>query len=237
MNLEEYNNQTILIIKNSEPINDKHVKEKGNSARLLAETSDVDKWYECRNICLNNKNCVTYNFDDENKNCKIYRDEPYKSIRNLSLKDCTKFCSKDDQCDFLSHSFDNKCTLFTREKYDGNTIIGDLWFDFPIFGINLQKGIELDNFQKCVDNLDNKDAVFYKKDKKDKKGICINKQLYKYNPGNTSIFFNKTPVDQYKLLNPIIGLKSKNRNNIDKYKIVITFILIFIMLLFYNYIF
>lgn len=237
MSLKEYNNQTILTLNNAEPINDNQAKERDNSLRLLFETTEADKWYECRNVCDNNPDCVSYDFDKENTLCKIYRKEPYKTTHHLSLDNCTKFCSHDNRCDFLSHSIDNQCSLFTREKLDGRASIKNLWFDFPIYGVNAEKGIKTKTFEECLDKSKSKYVVFYK-DKnanEDTDGYCIERRFFKQNPGNTAIYFNKTPVDQYKSLNPVIGLKSRNRENIEKYKSFIVFVWFIILLIFCYY--
>jgi hypothetical protein len=229
MTLREYNNQTLLTINDSKPLNDDNAKDRGNSLRLLVETTDANKWYECRNMCENNPNCELYKFDNDNTICKLYRKEPYKEIKNLSLNDCTMFCSKDNDCDYLSHSNNNTCQLFSREniKEKTKTSIGDLWLDFPIYGINVEKGINADNFDRCRYKLNNDNFVFY-----DDSKYCIPKRFYEYSPGNTTIYFNKDPVDKYKSLNEYIGLKSENRNNIENIKIYIVIIWIIILTVF-----
>lgn len=233
--IKEYNNQRVLIIDNMVPINDNDAVERGNSLRLLFDTTNTDKWYECKNICINNPDCAFYDFkqiDNKTTSCKIFRREPYKKIEDLSFNDCMKFCSHDDDCDYLSHSINNKCELFSREKGNGKTAVGDLWFDFPIYGINTDKGNKVRTFNDCIKK--NKTAVYYK-DKYNNDGLCVPKKFFKYNPGNRTVYFNKDPVNKYKSLNPIIGLKSKHRENIEKYKflILIIFLVFLFMMIYY----
>ena len=230
MTLREYNNQILLTIPNSKPVNDDYAKERGNSLRLLAESLDADKWYECRNMCQNNPDCETYKFDEKKTLCQLYRKEPYKEIKDLSLDDCTQFCSNDNDCDYLSHSVNNTCSLHSREniKEKSKSTIGNLWFDFPIYGINTEKGIRSDNFDRCRAKLEHDYFVYY-----DKSKYCIPKRFFEQSAGNTTIYFNKKPYDQYKALNKYIGLKSETRENVDKYKtyvIIVWFIILFLII-------
>lgn len=233
MTLREYNNQILLTIPDSKPINDDSAKERGNSLRLLAESVDIDKWFECRDACLNNPDCVIYKFDQDKPLCQIFRKEPYKEIKDLSLNDCTLFCSKDNDCDYLSHSNDNTCLLYTREQNNNKkskSSIGDLWFDYPIYGLNIKKGVSADNFNECKKKLGTDYFVYY-----DDAKYCIPKRFFDQSVGNTTIYFNKKPVDEYKILNKFIGLKSKNREKVDNYKtyVVIIWIIILILLFYF----
>ena len=241
MTLREYNNQILLTIPDSKPINDDSAKERGNSLRLLAESFDVNKWYECRNACLNNPDCAIYKFDKDKTLCQIFRKEPYKEIKDLSLADCTMFCSKDNDCDYLSHSNDNTCLLYSREqqKNDKNTnnsnnksrsAIGDLWFDYPIYGLNIKKGTPANNFDECRKKIGHDYFVYY-----DDAKYCVPKKFFEQSFGDTTIYFNKRPVDEYKVLNKFIGLKSKNRENIDYYKTYVVVIWIFVLIILFYF--
>jgi hypothetical protein len=236
MTLREYNNKIILTIDDSKPVNDDTAIERGNSLRLLGEMTNVDKWHECRNVCLNNPDCELYKFDKEQKICKIYRKEPYKEIKDLDFDNCIKFCSKDNDCDFLSHSNDNKCLLYTREEdkskdKKSKTSMGDLWLDFPVYGINFKKGIKAQSFDECQKKLGTKYFVYY-----DNAKYCIPKKFFNQSFGNKTVYFNKTPADKYKTLDNIIGLKSENRNSVEKYKTYIIIIFLFLLLIFFYYI-
>jgi hypothetical protein len=254
MTLSEYNNQILLTIDDVKPINDDKAKERGNSLRLLGESTDINKWFECRDACLNNPDCETYKFDEAKTTCKIYRKEPYKEEKDLSLNDCINFCSKDNDCDFLSHSNDNTCLLYTRENNDYNdnacssyinnnnnnsnnnnnnnnnnnksrTAIGEMWFDFPIYGLNLKKGVSAGSFGECRKKLGHDYFVYY-----DDAKYCVPKRFFEQSFGNKTVYFNKRPVDKYKILNKYIGLKSENRENVEFYKIIV--FVIWIILLF-----
>jgi PAN domain len=223
MSLSKYNNQTLLTIKDVNPLNDDRAKERGNSLRLLGRSLDVNKWFECRDACLNNPDCVVYKFDHEKPMCEIYRKEPYKEVKNLSLDQCKEFCSKDDNCDFLSHHVNNTCKLHTREEdksedKSSRTSIGDLWLDYPVYGLNVKKGVKANSFDECRKKLGTDHFVYYAD-----AGYCVPRRFFEQNVGNTTIFFNKEPVDKYESLDNIIDkitgdpeekLKSKNREQI-----------------------
>lgn len=228
MAISKYNDQTILTFVNSEPATDEYAKSRKNSLRQIDEKNDIQKMYECREFCLYNDECVHYDYDEKKQNCKLYRKEPFREINDLSLKDCTEFCSKDDKCDYISHSVKNKCELYTREDYIGKSVIEDLYFDFPIYGYNTEHGKRVTSFDECKKTFPGKSAVYYKD-----YNYCIPRKFTKDNIiGNTTIFFNKTPLNKYSAINSLIGLKSKNRDKVDKYKyfvLVIFFIIIFII--------
>jgi hypothetical protein len=232
MTLREYNNQILLTIPDSKPINDDSAKKRENSLRLLAESTNVNKWFECRDACLNNPDCAIYKFDENKPLCQIFRKEPYKEIKDLSLADCTMFCSKDNDCDYLAHSNDNTCLLHTREQTQDNnknnsrSAIGDLWFDYPIYGLNLKKGTPANNFDECRKKLGHDYFVYY-----DDAKYCVPKRFFEQSFGDTVIYFNKRPVDKYKILNNFIGLKSKNRESIDYYKTYVVIIWIIILII------
>jgi hypothetical protein len=232
MTLREYNNQILLTISDSKPVNDDHAKERGNSLRLLAESLDANKWFECRDMCLNNPDCETYKFDADKQLCQLYRKEPYKEVKDLSLNDCTEFCSKDNDCDYLSHSQNNTCSMYSREelKENGKSAIGDLWVNFPIYGINTNRGVKSDTFERCREKLGHDYFVYY-----DKSKYCVPKRFFEQSPGNTTIYFDKKPYDQYKALNKYIGLKSENRESVDKYKIYVIILWIIILLFIFYY--
>ena len=223
--LSEYNNQTILTIKNEEPATDEYALKRRNSLRQIDKKENIQKWYECKDLCQNKKDCVYYDYNNDKAICTLFRKEPFRTIDDLSLNDCTEYCSKDNMCDYLSHSQKNKCMLFSREDNNGKSIIGDLWVDYSVYGYNTDKGFHADNFDDCKDKLNGKNGVFYMP-----QNYCIPKKLTNPSLGNTAIFFNKTPLDKYEILNDIIGLKSKNREKIDKYKyyfLIIVFIILF----------
>lgn len=230
--LEEYNNQIILTINNAYPVNDNEAKEKGNSKRLFLTVPNVQQYYDCRNICYNNSDCSSFEFNNDDILCKLYRNEPYKDIKDTSLNNCKHMCSVDNNCDYLSHSSNNTCRLFTREndiKNKAQTSIGDLWFDFSIYGFNDTDGTNAKNFYDCLNKMPEKNFVYYGN------GQCIPKTFYKFSPGNTTIYFDKKPYNKYKSINKYIGLKSKNRNIIDKYKnyIVSVFLIILLLIIYY----
>ena len=223
--LSEYNNQTLLTINNAEPATDEYAIKRRNSLRKIDEKENIKKWYECKNFCDEKEDCVFYDYDAENEKCILYRKEPYKTINDLSLKDCTNFCSKDNACDYLSHSQNNTCMLFTRENNDGKSSVSDLWVNFPIYGYNTDKGFHAKDFYECKNKLPGKDFAFYSP-----QNYCIPKKFTNASLGNTTIFFNKTPLDQYKILNNYIGLKSETRDKINRYKyffLIIIFIILF----------
>jgi hypothetical protein len=233
MTLREYNNQTLLTIPDSKPVNDDSAKERGNSIRLLAESVDIDKWYECRDACLNNPDCALYKFDKDKQLCQIFRKEPYKEIKDLTLDNCTLFCSKDNDCDYLSHSNDNTCLLYSRENNKNKntkSAIGDLWFDFPIYGLNVKKGTPANSFDECRKKLGHDYFVYY-----DDAKYCVPKRFFEQSFGDTTIYFNKNPVDKYKILNNIIGLKSKNRESVEHYKTYVVIIWIIIFIIFFYF--
>lgn len=223
--LNEYNNQTLLIFKDSEPATDEFAVKMGNSSRKIYEENNIKKWYECKNICDNRDDCAYYDYDVKNEKCILYRNEPYKIVNDLSLDQCKNFCSNDDTCDYLSHTVNNECMMYTREKIPGKTAIGDLWFDYSIYGYNIGDKIQVNNFEECA-NL-KKDFVYYP----DRK-YCIPKEFTNKQLGNTTIFFNKSSIDKYKTLNNIIGLKSKNRDTFEKnkYLVLIVFIIVFVLI-------
>lgn len=255
MSISEYNNQTILTIKDVRPVNDDFAKKRGNSLRLLGKSTDVNEWFECRNVCLNNPDCVTYKFEKDPLMCKIYRKEPYKEIKNLSLEDCKKFCSRDNDCDFLSHSVDNKCNLFTREKdvsqnNKSRTSIGKLWVDYPVYGLNMKNGIRADSFEECKKKLGTDYFVYY-----DDVKYCIPKRFFQQSVGETTIYFDKKPVDRLKVIDDLrnteiimelekkgldipgkfLGLNSPSREFIDKFKVyaVVLFIILLVILFYF----
>jgi hypothetical protein len=267
MTLREYNNQTLLTIPDTKPINDDYAKERGNSLRLLATSTEADKWFECRNMCMNNKDCELYKFDGEGPEgtiCKLYRKEPYKEIVDIKLETCTKACSLDKDCDYLSHSVDNKCTLHTRENLNesGKTAIGDLWFPFSIYGLNIEKGVTANSFNRCRYKLQKNERPFVggsgngsggnnksghqitlsnQKPSEisgdyfvyyDKSKYCIPKRFFEQSPGNTLIYFNKEPVDKYKSISKFIGLKSANKEKVESYKTIAVIVWISAVFLF-----
>jgi PAN domain len=225
--LSEYNNQTILTINNAEPATDQFAVKRRNSLRKIDEKENIKKWFECRDFCRDRTDCAFYDYDKKKEKCILYRREPYKSIKDLSLKNCTEFCSKDDMCDYLSHSQNNKCMLFSRENNKGKSSIGNLWVDYAIYGYNTDKGFYAKDFYECKDKLgDDKDFTFFTP-----QNYCIPKKFTNPSLGNTTIFFNKIPLDKYEILNDYIGLKSKNRDKIDRYKYL--FLIIIFIILFY----
>jgi len=229
--ISKYNNQIILTIPDSKPASDEHAKKKGNSLREIDKKEEIKRWYECRDMCLENENCHHYDYKHANEICILYRNEPYKIVKDLSLDDCTEFCSRDSECDYLSHSANNTCSMHRRENYEGNSVIGDLWFDYPIYGYNntFKKGIPSQSFEDCKKQFDGTNIVYY-----DKHKYCVPKQFTTDSRGSTTIFFNKTPVDKYEFINDIIGLKSENRKIIDTYKyhvVVIFFIIVIVVLI------
>lgn len=238
MSISEYNNQTILTINNARPINDDQAKERGNSLRLLGKSSDVNEWFECRDSCLNNPDCVIYRFQKNLPLCEIFRKEPYKEVKDLSLEKCTEFCSKDNDCDFLSHSVDNKCQLFTREKdkSEGNqsvSSIGKLWVDYPVYGLNIKKGVSADSFEDCRKKLGTEYFVYY-----DDAKYCIPKRFFKQSVGNTTIYFDKKPVDKFKAIDKLKDIdiiKSESRYIIELIKkyVVIIFLVLLILILYF----
>ena len=228
--LNEYNNQTILTIHDAEPATDDYALEQKNSLRKIFEKDRTKRWYECRDLCTSNDECVYYDYDKEKEKCILYRHEPYKTINDLSLNTCTDFCSQDDQCDYLSHTENNKCMMFTREKNEGKSSIGDLWMDFSVYGYNTDNGFHAKDFYECKDKLGNNDGVFFTP-----QNYCIPKRFTNPSLGNTAIFFNKTPLDKYKIINDYIGLKSENRDKIDRYKYFLLIIVFFILFYFFYY--
>jgi hypothetical protein len=232
--LKEYNNQTILIMNDTIPLNDDSAIDRGNSLRLLAETSDLDKYYECKNACNNNKDCVFFDFDTANTTCKLYRKEPFKKIDKIDASVCLDYCSNDEKCDYLHHTINNECYLFSREniKEKSNTHINDLRFDFPIYGINKSKSTITTDIDDCLKKNNNENCIFYENTKR-----CVPKIFYKKSPGDTTIYINKEPIDKYKSLNKFVGLKSKNRIFIGRIKkIIILIAMLSFIVYFYNYI-
>jgi hypothetical protein len=231
MSLSEYNNQTILTINNAQPATDEYARERGNSLRLIDEKQKVKRWFECRDMCLDNPDCELYKYDANQEFCKLYQKEPYKTSTDISLDDCKMFCSKDDKCDYISHSHKNICEMYTRENYNGNTKIGDLWLDFPIYGYNLVEGKRVNTFEECRKKFDGQNVVFYEEQK-----YCIPKEFTKNTIGYTTVFFNKEPLDKYKIVNHILGLKSENRNDANRYKyIILIFVLIILLFICYKF--
>lgn len=230
--LEEYNNQTILTLNNTRPLNDDSAIDRGNSLRLLAETSDLDKYYECKNACNNNKNCVFFDFDTTNTTCKLYRKEPFKKIDKIDKNICLNYCSKDENCDYLHHTINNECFLFSREniKEKSSSYINDLKFDFPIYGINKSKSAEATDIDDCLKKSNNENCIFYENTKR-----CVPKLFYANSPGDTTIYINKDPVDKYKILNKFVGLKSKNRIFIERIKKVIVLIVILSIIVYLSF--
>jgi len=234
--LKEYNNNTILEIKDVRPVNDDLAIERGNSLRLLAVSNDVDKYFECKNSCNNNKDCAYFDFDKENTTCKLYRKEPYKKVEKVNKDLCLEICQRDLNCDYLHHTTNNDCYLFTRENIDKeeNAIsnIDNLWFDFAIYGINKDKAVKVKNFDECSEKNNNANYIYY-----DKSKLCIPKTYYLKSMGDTAIYINRTPLDKYSsLLNKFIGFKSKDRNFIDKCKLLLLVVIIFILCqLLYDY--
>lgn len=228
MSLKTYNNQTIYVFPNTEPVNDDDAVNRGNSLRLLYKNTNIVQQEDCRNICLNNKDCELYKFDSVNNICKLYRTEPYKIIKDLSLDDCTLFCSKDDDCDYLSHDINNTCKLRTREQIDNaKTCIDDMWFDYSIYGLNRDKGEVIEDFYKGLKK--DKQFVYYGNDK-----YFIPKTFYKPVSGSTTIYFNKNPIENNKIMDLLVGLKSKHRDYIDTIKniILLTFFAIITIIIY-----
>lgn len=225
--LKEYNNQTLLILNNTIPINDDSAIERGNSLRLIAKTSDINKYYECKNACNNNEKCAFFNYDDKNTTCELYRKEPFKKLENIDKDTCLKYCSNDDKCDFLHHSIDNECNLYSRQniKEKAKTNINELWFDFPIYGINKSKSFNADNFQDCINKNNKNNCIYYEGLKE-----CIPKQFYNEKLGDTTIYINKNPVDNNKILSKFMGLKSQEKKHIDDLKIFIIATIIILMI-------
>jgi hypothetical protein len=246
MSLSEYNNQTLLTIKDVRPMNDDLASERGNSLRSLGRSTNINKWFECRDACLNNPDCVIYRFDKSIPQCEIFRKEPYKEIKNLSLEGCTEFCSKDKECDFLSHSTNNTCQLYTRENdkskdKKSKTSIGDLWLNFPVYGLNVKDGVSAKSFEECKKKLGSDYFVYY-----DDAKYCVPKRFFTQSAGDTTIYFDKTPVDKYKALNELSKnkfldkfgldyLRSESREIIEKYRVIIIvfFLILLFLLLFY----
>lgn len=244
MSLSEYNNQTLLTIKNARPINDDMAVERGNSLRSLSRSTNINKWFECRDACLNNPDCETYKFDKSIPRCELFRKEPFKEIENLSFKDCKEFCSKDKNCDFLSHLSNNTCKLFTREddksKYKkSKSSIGDLWLNYPVYGLNIKNGVKVNSFDECKKKLGTNYFVYY-----DDAKFCVPKRFFNQSVGDTIIYFDKTQVDKYKALSDVkilnklglINLKSETRKYIYNYRVVFVIFFLIMLLLFIYYI-
>jgi hypothetical protein len=232
--LKEYNNQTLLILNNTIPLNDDSAIEKGNSLRLIAKTSDLDKYYECKNACNNNEDCGFFDYDDKNTTCKLYRKEPFKKINNIDKDTCLEYCSKNNKCDFLHHSIDNECNLYSRQniKEKAKTNINNLRFDFSIYGINKSKSFKADNFNDCINKSNKNNCIYY-----EETNDCVPKDFYNKKLGDTTIFINKNPVDKYKFLSNFLGLKSSDKKSIeDTKKFIVATFLILIIVYFFSYV-
>lgn len=232
--LKEYNNNTILEIKDVRPVNDDLAIERGNSLRLLAVSTDVDKYYECKNACNNNSDCSYFDFDLDNTTCKLYRKEPFKKIEKVNKDLCLEICHKDEDCDYLHHNKDNECFLFSRENITENakSNIDELWFDFAVYGINNDKSIKTNDFNECLKKNNNKNCIFYEDTK-----MCIPKIYYEKSTGDTTIYINRTPLDIYSsTLNNLIGLKTKNRNNIKNINLFFLILLLSIIIFIFYFI-
>lgn len=210
--MQEYNNQTILKLNDTRPITDKDAVLRGNSLRHLLSKPDVNSLFDCKNICINNKDCIKYNYINENSLCNLYRRDPFKNIKDINQETCIKYCSKDNDCDYAWHTKNNECFLFSRENNNISSI-GDLIVDYGIYGLNKSDGIKSDNFKNCLKDLKTDHLVYSNIDKQ-----CIPKQFYTQSNGDTTIYFDKEPVNKYSFFQKYFGLNSKYKEDIIKIK-------------------
>jgi len=191
----QYKNQSIFKVADSEPATDDNAVQKGNSLRRLTTYKDITSYYECQSYCNNNKDCASFNYDNKNAQCLLYRKEPFKEINGLTLDDCTEMCSRDDTCDYLSHTQNNKCTLFSREDVDGKSSVGNFSTDYAIYGFNAGPGVSATDYNDCSSKMNGQDFVFYPD-----QNYCIPKKFTNRQAGSTTIFFNKFPAKQYEAI-------------------------------------
>jgi len=227
--LQNYNNQTILTMDHAIPATDKHAVGWGNSLRLVDTQNKITEELTCKNKCLDLKECVNYKYDQNTLTCKLYRKEPFKTIPTLSLDDCINTCSHDNECDYISHDVNNTCSLHSREPYTGTTIMNDgqTFFNYPIYGYNIGNGASAATLDDCKKMFSTNDKIYY-----DDYKYCIPKDFtIKGVAGSTTVFFDKTPLDNYAAINGMIGLKSTNRQYIDAFRYVIVIVIIIVLIM------
>ena len=227
----EYNGQITLTINNAEPATDENAVQQKNSLRRMDKDVNISSYYQCEDYCQNNPDCVYFDYDSKNAKCLLYRKEPFKEINGLTLGDCTEFCSKDNTCDYLSHSEEeNKCALFSKEEKNGLSSIQGLWADYAIYGYNTQQGVSAEDFYECKEKVNGEDFVFYPSN-----NYCIPKKFFNDKPGNTSIFFDKTPPHKYKAADKYFGFHNQDVKKISILQILV--FLVVIIILFYLFFF
>ena len=169
-------NQQVLIINNARPATDKYAHDANNRLRVLNELHNVQQDNECRKACMANKDCVHYKYDKNKEKCILYRREPYKITNNLNLNQCLKFCSTDNNCDYLYHAHNNDCIMFTRENYNGTSIIDNEKFNYPVYGYTIDEKTNKITDKVCIKNQNTE---------------CVNKMFTLPTINGTTVFFKK----------------------------------------------